>query len=59
LVRWLAGDEGSVARFARSMEDDLGRPVMLFRSKYDLDYTAEQHPEIEFLPLPKDLTRVG
>ncbi|MFC6591290.1 peptide chain release factor 3 [Deinococcus lacus] len=58
LVRWLAGDAGSVARFARHMEDDQGRPVMLFRSRYDLDYTAEQHPEIEFLPLPKDLTRV-
>ncbi|WP_261663737.1 peptide chain release factor 3 [Deinococcus sp. Marseille-Q6407] len=58
LVRWIAGEEGSVARFARTMEDDQGRPVMLFRSKYDLDYTAEQHPEIEFLPLPKDLTRV-
>ncbi|OLV19281.1 peptide chain release factor 3 [Deinococcus marmoris] len=58
LVRWLAGDASSVARFARHVEDDQGRPVMLFRSKYDLEYTAEQHPEIEFLPLPKDLTRV-
>ncbi|MDB5045664.1 MAG: peptide chain release factor 3 [Deinococcus sp.] len=58
LVRWLAGDANSVARFARHVEDDQGRPVMLFRSKYDLSYTQEQHPEIEFLPLPKDLTRV-
>ncbi|WP_295817618.1 peptide chain release factor 3 [uncultured Deinococcus sp.] len=58
LVRWLAGDPTSVARFARHVEDDQGRPVMLFRSRYDLEYTAEQHPEIEFLPLPKDLTRV-
>ncbi len=59
LVRWIAGEENSMARFARTMEDDQGRPVMLFRSRYDLDYTAEQHPEIEFLPLPKNLTRVG
>uniref|UniRef100_UPI002869E0CF peptide chain release factor 3 n=1 Tax=Deinococcus sp. TaxID=47478 RepID=UPI002869E0CF len=58
LVRWLAGDPSNVARFARHVEDDQGRPVMLFRSKYDLEYTAEQHPEIEFLPLPRDLTRV-
>lgn len=58
LVRWLAGDPEGVARFARHVEDDQGRPVMLFRSKYDLEYTAEQHPEIEFLPLPRDLTRV-
>lgn len=58
LVRWLAGNEGSIARFARTMEDDAGRPVMLFRSKYDLDYTVDQHPEIEFLPLPQDLTKV-
>lgn len=58
LVRWLAGDPEGVARFARHVEDDQGRPVMLFRSRYDLEYTAEQHPEIEFLPLPKDLTRV-
>ena len=58
LVRWLAGDTASVARFARHVEDDQGRPVMLFRSSYDLDYTQTQHPEIEFLPLPKDLTRV-
>ncbi|WP_022801466.1 peptide chain release factor 3 [Deinococcus ficus] len=59
LVRWLVGDPTNVARFARHVEDDQGRPVMLFRSKYDLEYTAEQHPEIEFLPLPKDLTRVS
>lgn len=58
LVRWLAGDPSEVARFAKHVEDDQGRPVMLFRSKYDLEYTSEQHPDIEFLPLPKDLTRV-
>ncbi len=58
LVRWLAGDAGEVSRFARHVEDDQGRPVMLFRSSYDLDYTREQHPEIEFLPLPRDLTKV-
>lgn len=58
LVRWLAGDATEVARFARHVEDDQGRAVMLFRSSYDLDYTREQHPDIEFLPLPKDLTRV-
>ncbi|WP_293914670.1 peptide chain release factor 3 [Deinococcus sp.] len=58
LVRWLAGDTSEVARFARHVEDDQGRPVMLFRSRYDLDYTRQQHPQIEFLPLPKDLTRV-
>ncbi|WP_027481406.1 peptide chain release factor 3 [Deinococcus pimensis] len=58
LVRWLAGDAGSVARFARHVEDDQGRPVMLFRTRYDLDYTAERHKEIEFLPLPQDLTVV-
>lgn len=58
LVRWLAGDPSELARFAKHVEDDQGRPVMLFRSKYDLEYTAEQHPELEFLPLPKDLTKV-
>lgn len=58
LVRWLAGDPNELARFARHVEDIEGRPVMLFRSKYDLEYTAEQHPELEFLPLPKDLTQV-
>ncbi len=58
LVRWLAGDASQVARFARSVEDDQGRPVMLFRSNFDLSYTQDQHPEIEFLPLPKDMTVV-
>ncbi|MFC4456483.1 peptide chain release factor 3 [Deinococcus sonorensis] len=58
LVRWLAGDATQVARFARSVEDDQGRPVMLFRSTFDLTYTQDQHPEIEFLPLPQDLTVV-
>ncbi|PYE54194.1 peptide chain release factor 3 [Deinococcus yavapaiensis] len=58
LVRWLAGDTSEVARFARNVEDDEGRPVMLFRSKYDLEYTQRNHPGIEFLPLPKNLTVV-
>jgi len=56
LVRWLAGDPTAVARFAKHVEDDQGRPVMLFTSKWDLDYTAEKHPELEFLPVPRDLT---
>jgi peptide chain release factor 3 len=59
LVRWLAGEAGALARFAKSVEDDQGRPVMLFRSAYDLEYTREQHPEIEFLPLPRDLTVIS
>ena len=58
LVRWLAGDAAQVARFARSVEDDQGRPVMLFRSNFDLQYTQDQNPEIEFLPLPMDMTVV-
>ncbi len=59
LVRWLAGETGALARFAKSVEDDQGRPVMLFTSEWDAEYTQKQHPEIEFLPLPKDLTVVG
>ena len=58
LVRWLAGDDAQVARFARSVEDDQGRPVMLFRSNFDLQYTQDQNPDIEFLPLPRDMTVV-
>ncbi|AFZ66432.1 peptide chain release factor 3 [Deinococcus peraridilitoris] len=58
VVRWLAGEPDNLARFAKHVEDDAGRPVMLFTSSWDLDYTAKQHPELEFLPQPRDLTVV-
>ncbi|MBB6096956.1 peptide chain release factor 3 [Deinobacterium chartae] len=58
LVRWLAGPTDKVERFARQVEDDQGRPVMLFRSVWDLEYAVEQNPDLEFLPQPKDLTVV-
>lgn len=56
LVRWLAGEPSALARFAKHVEDDRGRPVMLFRNRFDLDFALEQYPDLEFLPQPKDMT---
>ena len=56
LVRWVAGETSVLARFARSVEDDMGRPVMLFRNSWDLDFAREQYEGLEFLPQPQDMT---
>jgi len=56
LVRWVAGETAVLARFARSVEDDQGRPVMLFRNSWDLDFAREQYEGLEFLPQPQDMT---
>ncbi|MFN8509755.1 MAG: peptide chain release factor 3 [Deinococcaceae bacterium] len=56
LVRWIAGNATVLARFAKSVEDDQGRPVMLFRNPWDLEFAQEQHKGLEFLPQPQDLT---
>ncbi len=58
VVRWVDGEPEKLARFAKHVEDDAGRPVMLFTSQWDLEYTEKQQPDLEFLPQPKDLTVV-
>lgn len=59
LVRWVAGDMSVMARFAKSVEDDKGRPVMLFRNSWDLDFAKEQYAGLEFLPQPQDMTVIS
>lgn len=56
LVRWLAGEPDQIARFAKHVEDDQGRPVMLFKSRWDLDYAQDQYPALTFLPEPENMT---
>ena len=53
LARWLVGREEDMAAFRVSgtlrCEDALGRQVVLFTDKWDLDYCKRTYPQFEFL----------
>jgi len=54
LARWIRGSDSAVEKFepsrlARRALDNSDRPVVLFPSEWDLNYTAEKNPGVEFL----------
>lgn len=53
VARWLVGTPEALEAFESSrlavrVEDSEGRPVVLFPSEWDLNYTAEKNPDVTF-----------
>jgi len=58
LARWPAGPlDPDLFRWSEGvkiLEDRDGRPVLLFRSRWELEQTERKHPELQLSPIPPD-----
>jgi peptide chain release factor 3 len=57
LARWPAGPlDASAFRFnegVKIVSDREGRPVLLFRSRWELEHVEQKHPELRLAPVPE------